>query len=104
MVSWRVPSILTVGLLALGCGRGLILRQIEQNEKIVRTYSEPDDPDATIVISRWDTIVRKWRVTSNTAAVLYQVDTRTQICRSGSQIVPCENIKRDPDMALYIAW
>ena len=87
-----------------GCGRGLIVRNIGQHDQIVRTYELHDGEDATIVISKWGTMVRKWRVTDDTAGVLYQVDTTARICRSGRDVVPCENVKRDTDMAGYIDW
>jgi hypothetical protein len=89
--------------LVVGCGRGLIINSIGQREKIVQRYEEPSG-DATILISRWGTIVRKWRVTDDTSGLLYQVDVIARICRSGGQVVPCENVKRDPDMRKFIDW
>lgn len=97
-------SLLLVGILTAACGRGLYIHHIGQYEKVIRTYTEHDEPDVTFLISKWDTVFRKWRITSDTAVILYQVDTRTQICRWGEQIVPCEGLKRDPDMRLYIDW
>jgi len=94
----------TVGLCAIGCGRGLIVRNIGQHDQIVRTYESHSGDDSTIVISKWGTIVRKWRVTDDTSGVLYQVDTTARICRSGRDVVPCENVKRDSDMREYIDW
>jgi len=96
--------IAAVGISAVGCGRGLIVRNIGQHEQIVRTYESHSGDDSTIVISKWGTIVRKWRVTDDTSGVLYQVDTTARICRSGRDVVPCENVKRDSDMREYIDW
>jgi hypothetical protein len=96
---------LAVGaMLANGCGRGLLIRNIGQQEAILARYEERGSHDVTIVISRWGMIVRKWRVTNAAAGVLYQVDTTARICRSGREVVPCENVKRDPDMQRYIDW
>ncbi len=49
-----------------GCGRGLIVRNIGEHDQIVRTYELHDGEGATIVISKWGTIARKWRVTDDT--------------------------------------
>ena len=91
-------------LITTGCGRELIVRDIEQHETVINKYREPRGNDGTILISRWGSLIRKWRVTDDASALLYQVDTTTQICRAGVQIVPCSNIKLDADMAPYIDW
>jgi hypothetical protein len=97
-------SILLIVLaLSAGCSRSLYIQNIRQTDEIVRTYEERGD-EATIVISRWGNIYRKWRVTSSAMAVLYQVDVTTQICRAGVDVVPCENVKKDGDMRRYIVW
>ena len=97
---WLILAPMVVG----ACGRGLIVRNIGQHDKILRTYDERGADGATIVISQWGAIVRKWRVTEDSAGLLYQVDTTARICRSGREIVACENIKRDSDMQEYIDW
>ena len=97
-------SLFAIIAFATACGRGMYIHHIGQYEKVVRTYTEADEPGVTFLISKWDTVFRKWRITDDTAVILYQVDTRTQICRWGAQIVPCQNVKRDPDMRLYIDW
>ena len=105
MKPWRAARwIVTVGLCAVGRGRGLLVRNIGQHEQIVRTYESHSGHDSTIVNSKWGTIVRKWRVTDDTSGVLYQVDTTARVCRSGSDVVPCENVKRDSDMRENIDW
>ena len=105
MKPWgTVLSVVAGVMCTTGCGRGLIVRYIGQHDQIVRTYELRDGEGATIVISKWGTTVRKWRVTDDTAGVPYQVDPIARICRSGVDVVPCENVKRDADMGEYIDW
>lgn len=78
--------------------------EIGEYETITRTYEERDGKEATIVISKSGTIIRKRRVTDNDIELLYQVDVKTHICRAGREMAPCENIKRDPDMERCINW
>jgi hypothetical protein len=93
-----------VAFLSAGCGRALLVRDIGEYETIIRTYEERDGKEATIVISKSGSIIRKRRVTDNEIELLYQVDVKTHICRAGREVAPCENIKRDPDMESRINW
>ncbi len=80
------------------------MREIERTDRILKSYDSKGGDDATIVISQYGTIIRKWRVTSDNAGCIYQVDTTARICKAGREVVPCENVKRDVDMQQYIDW
>jgi len=56
-------------------------------------------------VVRSGNFVRKWDQLPNGAAgVLYEVDTVTQICKSGATEVDCNKLKRDPDIGPYVTW
>jgi hypothetical protein len=99
-----VPAWLVGVLLLAGCGRGLNIHTITYHDTIIRQYDPPDDPDATIVISKSGTFYRKWRVTSEGAWTLYQVDVNARICLAVRLVVPRENVKRDADLRQFIDW
>lgn len=102
----------------VGCGRQGLIEDIEYREKILIQY--PDPSGATILVTRWGTFTRKWRITDDAFALLYQVDSNTQVCQVTAILqevdaayhasagylnnVDCDALRRDRDMQQYITW
>jgi len=98
----RSAALLAVLLIIAGCGRETLIEDIEYHERILNRYDEPSG--ATILITRWGTLIRKWRITDELYALLYQVDSNTQVCETGGGIVDCDALRRDRDMRRFINW
>ena len=94
--------LLPVLLIVTCCGREALIENITLEEKMLYRYDESSD--ATILVTKWGVLVRKWRITEEAHAVLYQVDTNTRVCLETGAVVDCDALRRDRDMRRYITW
>ncbi len=97
------PTVLLVlSLLVPGCASSMIASHIRSQGEVVNEYERDGH---TYYVVRTGSIVRKWdQVPGGSASVLYEVDTVTETCKTTDNVIPCDKLKKDADMAPFITW
>ena len=94
-------SFVVCAALAVGCASAVPAQPARSSNQILKK----EEPAVESYVVRSGNFVRKWEQSeSGAAGVLYEVDTVKRVCRSKQQVIDCEKLRGDADMAQFITW
>lgn len=94
-------SFIVLTALFVGCASTIPEQTTPSSSAILKK----EEPEPQTYVVRSGNFVRKWEQReSGAAGVIYEVDTVKRICRSNQQVIDCEKLRGDADMAPFITW